>query len=221
MPAEDAARQEDRFKRSKILEQCVVDTTDYISRKSLGDSIRTLKNSGILIANCYFLISDAYKLRRGMQDSRTHKYKVAAFTVAAIMAVRPIRIADTSSVVSIAAAQANQQCGMRAAQALLGLDLETLDRDFLRRMYASVFDIVELPCLAPYIADFEKNFPQPSAATFEQVEKAMPFAGYENIEFSELELKTIEILINQFTTLEKSNGHPFLRLLLGWGWRWS
>jgi hypothetical protein len=88
-------------------------------------------------------------------------------------------------------------------------------------MYASVFDIVELPSLAPYIADFERNFPRPSTATFEQVEDAMPFGGYENIEFSGLELKTLEILINQFTTLEKSNGHPFFRLLLGWRWPWT
>ena len=137
------------------------------------------------------------------------------------MAIRPIRVLDTRSVVSIAAAQANQQCAMRAAQALLGLDLEKLDRDFLRRMYASVFDIVELPSLAPYIADFERNFPHPSTATFEQVEEEMPFSGYENIQFSGPELKTIEILINQFTTLEKSSGHPFLRLLLGWRWPWT
>ena len=179
MPVEDLARRQDRAGRAKILEQCVTDTTNYISRKSPHDSVATLPNCGLLLANCYFLISDAYKFLRGMLDSRTHKYKVAAFTVAAIMAIRPIRVLDTRSVVSIAAAQANQQCAMRAAQALLGLDLEKLDRDFLRRMYASVFDIVELPSLAPYIADFERNFPHPSTATFEQVEEEMPFSGYE------------------------------------------
>jgi hypothetical protein len=221
MPVEDVSRQEDRLKRSKILEQCVNDTTDYIARRSPRDSVSTLQNNGLLLANCYFLVSDAYKIRRGMQDSRTHKYKVAAFTVAAIMAIRPIRILDTNTVVSTAAAQANQQCAMRAAQALLGLDPTLLDRDFLRRMYASVFDIVELPCLAPYIADFQRNFPQGSIATFEQVEAAMPFGAYGNLEFSRMELATIEILINQFTTLEQSNGHPFRRLLLGWRWPWN
>jgi hypothetical protein len=55
----------------------------------------------VLLANSYFLVSDAYKRRRGMQDSRTHADKVAALTAATIMAVRPIRALATQRVVSI------------------------------------------------------------------------------------------------------------------------
>lgn len=220
MTAEDSTRRTDRRDRSLVLQECVDATLGHIRRLVPPESIFALPNAGLLLTNAYFLISDAYKLRRGMQESRTHIYKVAAFTAAAIMAVRPIRVSDTSNVVHIAVAQANQQCAMRAAQALLGLDLERLDPDFLRRMYSSVFSLVDMPCLTTYLRAFDDRFSK-SPATFEQIETAIPFDDFNNMQFSSDELSIVEMLVNQFETLEKANGHPFMRILLGWRWRWS
>ena len=35
------------------------------------------------------------------------------------------------------------------------------------------------------------------------------------------DISNLQMLVNQFDTLEKSNGHPFMRLLLGWKWPWT
>jgi hypothetical protein len=162
----------------------------------------------------------AYKRRRGMEDSRTHKYKVAALTAATIMALRPIRM-SSSVIVSVQVAFANQQCSMRAVQALLGLDLERLDGDFLRRLYASVLDLIELPSLATYLATFEAAFTPPREVTFAEVENAVSFDDHNDLQLSPAELASLEGLINQFTTLEAAYGHPFLRILSGWKRWWS
>jgi hypothetical protein len=214
--SEDAARRADRKGRAEILGRCVSDAVSSISQVSDRASLIFSPNSGILLANCYFLLSDAYKARRGMQNSRTHPYKVAAFVTAVIMAVRPIRLASTSNVVEIRYVQANQECAMRAAEALLGFDLAVLDKDFLRRMYASVFELVELPCLAAYLADFDRHFVASSKLDFEDIEAVMPFDSYENLQFSSYELKTLDMLINQYTTLEKAHGNVFVRLMRNW-----
>jgi hypothetical protein len=213
---EDPARREDRKGRAKILAQCVSDTVASISQIPGSNPISFSPNSGFLLANCYFLISDAYKIRRGMQTSRTHIYKVAAFVTATIMAVRPIRLGNTSNIVQIRYAQANQECAMRAAEALLGFDLAVLDADFLRRMYSSVFELVDLPCLHTYLADFDRNFGSSPRVGFADIEAAMPFESYGNIRVSPTELKILEMLVNQYTTLEKAHGNPPVRLMLRW-----
>src|SRR5437660_1252376 len=136
------------------------------------------------------------------------------------MAVRPIRTVDSAKVVSMKVAFANQQCAMRAAQGLLGLDLERLEGDFIRRLYTSVFGPIELPCLAPYLSEFESRFPS-GAATFNDVEQAIDFNSHNVVEFTETELQMLESLINQFTTLERSAGHPFFRILSAWRRWWT
>ena len=221
MAPEDHSRAQDRQERADVLAKCVSDTVDFINRLSPG-AVRSYGAAGVLLANSYFLISDAYKRRRGMQESRTHLYKVAAFTVAAIMAVRPIRVSDETNVVSTRVAFANQQCAMRAVQGLLGFDIESLDDDFVRRLYDSVFDPIELPSLAGYLAEFESKLGPFSSAIFSDIEQAIAFDRHNTLEFSVPELHTLEALITQFTTLEQAKGHPFIRVLLG-GWRkwWS
>jgi hypothetical protein len=149
MAPEDPARKQDRKGRANTIARCVADSVEFINSRSTN-AVRAHPAAGLIVANCYFLLSDAYKRRRGMENSRTHPYKIAALTVAAIMAVRPIRITQTV-IVSAQVAFANQQCCMRAAQALLGLDLDKFDGDFLRRLYASVLDRIELPCLTRYL----------------------------------------------------------------------
>src|SRR5205807_8963973 len=146
MAPEDPSRRQDRQERAEVLAKCVSDTVQFINKYRPGD-VKSYPGAGVLLANSYFL---AYKRSRGLSESRTHPDKVAAFTVATIMAVRPIRIVDSANVVSMKVAFANQQCAMRAAQGLLGLDLERLEGDFIRRLYTSVFGPIELPCLAPY-----------------------------------------------------------------------
>ena len=220
MAPEDPSRTLDRRGRVEILAKCVSDTVEFINGRS-PVAVEGHPAAGVLLANCYFLVSDAYKRRRGMQDSRTHKYKVAAFTVATIMAIRPVRITETADVVSTTVAFSNQQCAMRAAQALLGLDLERIDDDFIRRLYDSVFDPIELPCLASYLAAFEAAYDRPRAASFEEVEARIDFNAHNALTLSRAELSMLESLINQFTTLEQAAGHPFFRLLQGWRWPWS
>jgi hypothetical protein len=220
MAPEDPSRTRDRKGRAPILAKCVSDTVEFINSKSPIAVVEGHPLAGLLLANCYFLLSDAYKRRRGMEDSRTHKYKVAAFTVSTIMAIRPVRVIQTARVVSTRVAFSNQQCAMRAAQALLGLDLEKVDDDYLRRMYVSVFDPIELPCLANYLAAFEASFNPPGPASFEDVEARINFDEHNTITYSSAELSMLESLINQFTTLERVAGHPFFRLLLGWRWPW-
>ena len=136
------------------------------------------------------------------------------------MALRPIRVTDVV-VVSSQVAFANQQCAMRAVQALLGLDLERLDGDFLRRLYTSVLDRIELPCLAKYLSAFEAAFPLPRQITFTEVENAVPFDTHNDLQLSTEELACLESLINQFTTLEAAYGHPFFRVLFGWARWWA
>ncbi|MGB7101182.1 MAG: hypothetical protein WBD95_20760 [Xanthobacteraceae bacterium] len=195
------------------------ESVDFINGLS-PDAVAPHPAAGVAVANCYFLLSDAYKRHRGMQDSRTHKYKVAALTAATIMALRPIRI-SSAVVVSTQVAFANQQCAMRATQALLGLDLERLDGDFIRRLYASVLDRIELPCLAKYLAAFETAFTPPRQVTFAEVENALPFDHHNDLVLNAEELASIEGLTNQFATLEAAYGHPFLRILFGWARWWS
>src|SRR5262249_23926853 len=154
--------------RAEVFAKCVSDTVQFINRYRPGD-VKSFPAAGVLLANSYFLVSDAYKRSRGLHESRTYPDKVAAFTVATIMAVRPIRIVDAANVVSMKVAFANQQCAMRAAQGLLGLDLETLEDDFVRRLYTSVFGPIELPCLAGYLSEFESRFPL-GEVTFNDVE---------------------------------------------------
>ncbi len=219
MALEDPSRRQDREDRAGIVARCVLESVDFINSRSPG-AVTAHPAAGFLVSNCYFLVSDAYKRRRGMEDSRTHKYKVAALTAATIMALRPIRVSG-AVVVSTQVAFANQQCSMRAAQALLGLDLERLDGDFLRRLYASVLDRVELPCLRAYLAAFELAFSPPRQVTFVEVEQAVPFDDHCGIQLSAAELASLEALINQFTTLEIACGHPFFRVLFGWRRWWS
>jgi hypothetical protein len=173
MAPEAVSRRQDREDRAGIIARCVAESVSFINSESPG-AVTEHPAAGFLVANCYFLLSDAYKLRRGMEDSRTHKYKVAALTAATIMALRPIRISG-SVVVSVQVAFANQQCCMRAAEALLGLDMERIEADFLRRLYASVLDRIELPCLAKYLAAFEAAFVPPRHVTFAEVENAVSF----------------------------------------------
>jgi hypothetical protein len=218
MADESRDRWDDRKARAKILTKAIDDTVDFLNRHSAQSVTSSSVRSGFLIANGYFLISDAYKRIRGMENSRTHFYKVAAFVVASIMTVRPIRIEKAQNVSSIRAAFANQQCAMRVAQALLGLDLEKIDADFIRRLYSSVFDPIEMPCLHQYISDFEKHIPVSDDVTFESVEQLVPFSRYDVVEFSRAEIESLDSLIAQFTTLEKAYGHPFLRVFLGWIW---
>jgi len=220
MAHEDPSRRLDRKGRVQVFAKCVSDTVDFINSQWPG-AVEGHPSAGVLLTNSYFLVSDAYKRRRGMQDSRTHKYKVAAFTVATIMAIRPVRVVETAHVVSTRVAFGNQQCAMRAAQALLGLDLERIEEDFIRRLYDSVFDRIQLPCLAPYLAAFEAAYDPPRLASFEEVEERIDFNAHNTLTFSPAELSTLESLINQFTTLEQAAGHPFFRLLQGWRWPWS
>jgi hypothetical protein len=220
MAPEDPSRTQDRKGRAHVLAKCVSDTVEFINSRSPA-AVEGHPLAGLLLANCYFLVSDAYKRHRGMEDSRTHKYKVAAFTVATIMAIRPVRVVEAARVVSTQVAFSNQQCAMRAAQALLGIDLEQVDADYLRRMYASVLDGIELPCLANYLAAFEAAYSPPGPVSFENVEAQINFHEYNTITFSPAELTMLDSLINQFTTLERAAGHPFFRLLLGWRWPWS
>ncbi len=219
MAPENQSRREDRKGRARTVARCVSESVDFINSLSPG-AVAGHPAAGFLVSNCYFLVSDAYKRRRGMEDTRTRQYKVAALTAATIMALRPIRVSD-AVVVSVQVAFANQQCSMRAAQALLGLDLERLDGDFLRRLYASVLDRIELPCLAKYLAAYEAAFSTPRQVTFDEVEQAMPFDDYNTIQLSDAELASIESLINQFATLEAAYGHSFLRVLFGWTRWWT
>lgn len=218
MTDESPDRRDDRKARAKILTKAIDDTVDFLNRHSTQSVSSFGVRSGFLIANGYFLISDAYKRARGMESTRTHFYKVAAFMVASIMTIRPIRIVKTQNVSSIRVGFANQQCALRAAQALLGLDLERIDADFIRRLYTSVFDPIEMPCLGRYISDFERLIPVSNEITFESVEELLPFDHYSIAEFSRKEMETLDSLIAQFTTLEQAYGHPFLRILLGWIW---
>jgi hypothetical protein len=218
MAPEDLSRKQDREERARIIARCIQESVDFINKRFPG-AVTAHPTTGIVVANCYFLLSDAYKRRRGMENSRTHTYKVAALTAATIMALRPIRITDVV-VVSAQVAFANQQCSMRAAQALLGLDLEKIDADFLRRLYASVLDQVELPCLAAYLNAFETAFPTRDGVGFTEIENALPFDNYSILEMNPAELALIESLINQFTTLELAYGNPFSRVLFGWRKWW-
>jgi hypothetical protein len=80
---------------------------------------------------------------------------------------------------------------------------------------------IELPCLIPYLNDFESKIAFLDAITFNDIERALDFNKHNVLEFSTPELQMLEALINQFATLERAAGHPFLRILSGWRRWWS
>jgi hypothetical protein len=218
MASEPPERRADREARAPIIDRCVSESIAFIN-EARPAAVAAHPAAGFLVANCYFLISDAYKRRRGMASSRTHEYKVAALTAATIMALRPIRI-TTATVTSVRVAFANQQCCMRAAEGLIGFDIARLEKDFIRRLYASVLDLIELPCLSKYLAAFEAAFDPPQAVKFAELEVAVPFDDH-SVELSPMELASLDNLINHFKTMQIAYGHPFLRIFSGWGRWWS
>lgn len=170
--------------------------------------------SGLLAVNCYFLLSDAYKRQRNMEDSRTHHYKVAAFMSAAVMVVRPLRIRQPDSVTSSNVALANEHCALRLATSILGVVPEKLEEDFIRRLYRSVLGVIDLPSLGPYLGAFENVvLLNPKQDTFEKIEEAIPFSSYANLTLSDDELRQLDVLINMFCLLQSAHGDVWRRLL--------
>lgn len=95
-----------------------------------------------------------------------------------------------------------------------------LEEDFVRRLYASVLDLIELPCLSKYLAAYESAFNPPRAVTFSEIEAALRFDDHA-VTLSQEELASVDNLINQFKTMQHAYGHPFRRILSGWGRWWS
>ncbi len=192
---------DERAERVPIIQDAIAATVAFINTEYPG-SVGTAGNiSAIVTTNCYFLLSNAYKRARLINDNRTYDYKVAAITAAAIMAVRPVRFARQIGSHEDLIRFANWDCATRASLSYLGIALDQFDSEFVRRFHRAVLGSVRLPCLSSYLQQFDnlifmKGYPHDTS--FNDVESAIPFAPFNNIDLRGRQMVQIEQLITVY-----------------------
>ncbi len=98
----------------------------------------------------YFLMSDAYKTWRLPAGHSTNNHKKAGLTIAALMAMRPIR--PTRTVPDMRAFYANQVFGFWCATGILNSPIG-VDAPEERDQFYAWLDTVRLPSTQPFLHD--------------------------------------------------------------------
>jgi hypothetical protein len=192
-------RPEERAERVSVI-RAAIDATVALVNSRYPDSVGSAGNlSSVITTNCYFLLSNAYKRARLINDNRTYDYKVAAITAAAIMTVRPVRFRRQIASHEDLARFANWDCATRASLSYLGIALDKFDPEFIRRFHRATLGTVHLPCLSSYLQQFDNLLfmrRYQDSTSFEEVESVISFAPFNNIDLRGRQLVQIEQLIN-------------------------
>ncbi len=194
-----ADNRHERAERVQLVRDTIDATVGFVNSHFPGAVSVKSGIVSIVTANCYFLLSNAYKRARLVDNSRTYNYKVAAMTAAAIMSVRPIRFNRQVRPDEDLVRYANWDCATRASLSLLDLSLDNYDPEFLRRFHRATLGPISLPCLSSYLERFDnlvfmQNYPD--SVEFDNVERIVPFAPFNNIDLRGSQLIQIEQLIN-------------------------
>jgi hypothetical protein len=194
---------DERRRRVPIVLRAMRDTFGLIHGLYPDALLEPRESSAVLAVNCYFLLSNAYKRHRLIEDNRTYDYKVAAMTAAAIMVVRPMRFARFVLPDEDLLRHANFDCATRAATAHINVDLSRVDPDFVRRLHRATLGPISfnLPCLNSYLQSFDNVVFASSyrgGSSFDEIERAVPFGPFNTIDLRGRQLVLIENLLNTF-----------------------
>ena len=206
-PSIGADYPKERQDRVPIIRDAISATVDLVNRQFPNSVHAHLGASSIASTNCYFLLSNAYKRARLIEDSRTYDYKVAAFTAAAIMTFRPIRFVRQPAADEDLVRFANFDCATRASTSLLNVALDRMDPEFVRRFHRVNLGAIYLPCLSSYLENFDKIIfmnDRKTEVTFDEVESAIPFGPYNNIDLHGRQMIQLEQLVNVYFLLKMS-----------------
>jgi hypothetical protein len=205
IPSEGSDQPSKRRARVPIILRAMRDTYELIESAYPSALDRPREASAVLAANVYFLLSNAYKRRRLAGTNRTYEYKVAAMTAAAIMIVRPLRYLRATMPEEELLQNANMDCATRAATSLLDIDLSKVDPDFVRRLHRATLGPIDLPCLSPYLQQFDKVIfaaEYMGGSAFDDIEAAIPFAPFNTVSLGGREMIQIENLLNVFLLMK-------------------
>jgi hypothetical protein len=205
IPSAGADEPNDRRKRVPVVLGAMRDTFELVQSAYPGALEQPREASAVLATNVYFLLSNAYKRRRLASANRTYDYKVAAMTAAAIMIVRPLRYLRATMPEEQLLQNANMDCATRAGTSLLDVDLSHVDPDFVRRFHRATLGPLDLPCLSPYLQQFDKVVfaaEYIGGSTFDDVESAIPFAPFNTISLGGREMIQVENLLNTFLLMK-------------------
>lgn len=194
----------EREERIQIFRDAIDETTAFVNAHFPGSVTNSGELAAIVTNNSYFLLSNAYKRARLVDDNRTYAYKVAAMTAAAIMTVRPVRYVNIPQSDQDLVRFANWDCATRASLSYLGIALDKVDPDFIRRFHRANLGTLKLPCLSNYLQQFDQLIfmsGKRQGTTFAEVEGTIPFAGFNNIDLRGNQLLQVEKLINLYLML--------------------
>lgn len=206
-PSIGADRVDERRERVPIIHQAVLDTFRLVNEQHPGALCQPLKSLSVLVVNCYFLLSNAFKRERLIGDNRTYDYKVAAITAAALTVVRPLRFARRPAADEDLVRNSNFDCATRASTALLNINLANADPNFVRRFHRANLATIDLPCLSTYLKSFDNIIfatDYNGGSSFESIENAIPFAPFNNVKLRTGQMLQIENLVNVYLLMKHS-----------------
>lgn len=111
------------------------------------------ESAPLLLSECYFALSEAYKHGRLGVGHRTEPTKIAALTCVTIAVVCPLRPPNPDNVERVEEIYANPMLAMTAACSIVGHLFHQRAFDDRRRFYKALMRI-EMPSLDPIIQEF-------------------------------------------------------------------
>jgi hypothetical protein len=203
-----ADQPQERRDRIPIIQGAIEESIALVERYFPNSVEAFQPAAAIVTSNCYFLLSNAYKRKRLIGDNRTYDFKVAALTAAAIMSVRPIRFKriprDDQEMVRFV----NWDCATRASLSLLQRTLAKTDPEFIKRFHRATLGTIRLSCLNTYLQQFHNLVflsDRRGNVTFDEVEAAVPFANFNNVDLAGRHLMQMEDLINMYFLFKHSS----------------
>jgi hypothetical protein len=119
-----------------------------------GADVSLQPEAARVLAEAYFLISDAYKDYRLFDGHRTDRAKIAALKTAAVLAVAPFAPLDMLNTADPRTPLANAIFGVACATSVLQVDkFMRLSVDARRRFLFSINQYSRYQCLDSYLSD--------------------------------------------------------------------
>lgn len=108
------------------------------------------------LAECYFLLNDAYKAHRSRDGHKTLPSKIAAMTSLVVAVLNPLRPSKPPNKPNSDTLYANPMFAVRVAQSILGHDYIHCPFSRVKPFYDQ-FRNVNLPSLEPYILSIRRG----------------------------------------------------------------